>query len=407
MAEFDQSFVARREDDDTLHLQGWESGPAGTYVVASAGIVVEVDAADSSQLTSIDVLPDADLSVLAEIIGDQQVDEVQAIARDLEVGAPARRVYSEGDVTSRPRGRERDRDRAPWFGLAAAAFSALEESDRSDAGAAAAFYDLLDLSSRTRADGFWRGAIEPHAAFAAELIAASAPELRELAASSQRIHEAFTGWPLVAAKGAGTALREVMELHRNMESMPSPMRDVPIEVQPPIETGRPVRPVDGVRIIEPNGIEVTLSEAVDGWWLEVHRRDGLVPLALVPFLSSGAQRRAQAVLPVGVIERGSSVASRLADVELVATPRPSRPDANRRVLVAGALDAGRSAVVAERLGQIDVARRWWRVCAERWREIDDDRRAWLASDYAVRADERSSSARVLITDLVSLHPTQR
>jgi hypothetical protein len=392
-------------DAGTIDITGGDIGPAGAHVVEIDGLVLIVDAAEPETLSELEIHDESAIAMVSTLLGADAEQTLRRHVAQLEPGmsemlSPDWARYS----SLKPPGSRQ----LTAFGRAMVASSVVDDPDATDATVAAAFLDLLRNATASQAPDFWRPYIATQAAAAAQLVASSLDELVELAAGSRQIHRALTTWPFAAVKAAGVAIGPVSELVRTARSLPEPFDDGDVDMCPPPSMSSSSVVRDGVVIVEPNGLEVTLPGAGDGWWLEVRARGGLVPLAFVPFLAEEGRYVAQTVLPARAIGPAGT-SDRLRELEVLAMPTPPRPIgqmASRSDHLMAAVRAGRQATLAERAKQPDFAVNWWEMCSAEWETIGDEDRAAAARGFARQAAERSAAAETLISDLVSLHPSQ-
>lgn len=173
--------------------------------------------------------------------------------------------------------------------------------------------------------------------------------------------------PLLAAEVDAISARE---LRRAARAVTSDFGEVP----PPVGRAH----IDITRVT-PTLLRVTTSLNDEPCWIRVFDRDGLVPVAQAPLLQHDLVEVAEVVVPPDLDDSDLEVTVVVADELEVAPERPL-------ALIRRAVEVGRDAARATRLGDRNAASRLWLRCGELWGQLGDDDRAAVARSLAQPPD---------------------
>jgi hypothetical protein len=399
-------------------LEAGAAGPAGLSAVEFAdGSVWAVDHADPGELVSIEV-PETDLVTSPLVVGAFGGDGALFLTDDLRSRADRKQGDDRERVDVDPEegtvARDRDGADLPSRADRRRLRAATNSARRADLGATTAVGRLVVLADLSTDPGL--GALARIAAASEFVVAGTAvvggdlfrplvgglldraaelavtvgdDEIRELSGASgskpvvpllrlaerlyQHADRADGDADDVLAVGALPPPRPAPRLHasRNLADGAS---GPPPAAGPPPGPGAPETHVE-VRRVDPTTLEVRVARRpdLDRPWLRVLRVDGLVPLAMAPLRPDGLLLVGLIVVPPDTLD--DELRFDVLDADDVAPLGVA--DAVRR-----AVQLGRDAARAERIGAVARAVRLWAECASAWEQAGDESRAGTARDRA-------------------------
>jgi hypothetical protein len=142
----------------------------------------------------------------------------------------------------------------------------------------------------------------------------------------------------------------------------------------------------------PSLLEVTAPRSEQPRWVRALRTDGMVAVALAPLQRDGLMETAELLVPPDTDTADL-------DIHLVAADELHQLSGAPADLVRRAVRAGRAAASAERYSDRFEAMQRWRLCADLWRRVGDDRRAGQAMDRGTSRGGRVMVGPILADEL--------
>ncbi len=404
MAMFSTPLGLEAFEDGTFTLTGSPAGPAGVLAVPlDADTMLETDAGEPARFVQLSADSSASLHHLEPLFGPGVANEIRKLVYD-------RRPVAARTVAASVRPEQPDPGLMS-FGTLLSRASTVHDPAGDEPVQAAAFLDTVEASARAQ-PGPLTGAVLDFAIDAvADLLDEAAEELASLAGDDDEIAARLYEQTDERYRDLVPGLAEPLErLHADVafatgslrmpSSAPRPRRRTRTVAGPARALAAAGIETAAIVFHEPNGVEVRRSSRDEGEWLEAVRSDDLVTVAFVPFRGVDGGSNARLLLPLD--ELGSTATTReVLERYQFRIARSASVPARTIDRVIAAINAGKSALMAERLGDRRGAARWWTACARGWDDLDPER-ASIARQRAT-ARSRISGDEPPTADLVANH----
>lgn len=404
MAMFSTPLELEVFDDGTFTLTGMPAGPAGVLAVAlDAGTVLETDAAEPGRFVQLIADSPESLRHVEPLFGPGAANEITKLVLGRSRGA-VRTVEAS----------RRRQDLDPGLGRFATLLgraSTVHDAGIDEPVQAAAFLDTVEASAGVLPGPLATAVLDSAIDAAADLLEETVEELASLAEDDDEIAARLYEQTDERYRDLVPGLAEPMgRLHaevffatgslRMPSSAPRPRRRTRTVAGPARALAAAGIETAAIVFHEPNGVEVRRSSGDEGEWLEAVRADDLVTVAFVPFRGVDGGSNARLLLPLD--ELGSTATTReVLERYQFRIARSASVPARTIDRVIAAINAGKSALMAERLGDRRGAARWWTACARGWDDLDPER-ASIARQRAT-ARSRISGDEPPTADLVANH----